>query len=445
MENQDMMSPFFELPNKNPLTCHVFCFPDAPSDPHYSLAHFGQIMREVCWTLKATGNKVHYYGYESCDVECDEKIITGDEELLKKARPQVHEMFGHTDFSSDDAETLEYLHERWALDTEHEVKKRYSPGDFFMWILPSSRQRSLFGRVQDLPVRHIEASIGYIGGFLPYRVFQSQSIKTFHYGMYQTNSWWYDSLDEQTKAARPPGSHSMHTYIGWESPPKHDEVIPIPFDISRFDFRLKKKDYLLCLARVVKGKGIKEAVEVAERLGMKLIIAGPGDFQEVVGKRPSGNIELLGAVGGEERKDLLSNAFAVLCLSELYETFGMTLREAWLSGTVPIVSNRGAFIEAVETEHNGFVVPYDDTEGAIRAIKNVGNIDPYVLRDAGLRYSREYVAPQYNEFLQSIDGAINGLTRVYPESVNPKEKIAWPDGWMTPTDNAKKDEVKKDA
>lgn len=437
-------SPFFELPNDNPLRCHVFCFPDAPSNPHYSLAHFGQIMREVCWILKATGHKVHYYGYETCDVECDEKIIVADEELLKKARPQVHKLFGHTDFSDDDADTLEYLHERWAVDTEHEVKKRYKPGDYFLWILPSSRQRSLYGRVDDLPVRHIEASIGYIGGFLPYRVFQSQAIKVFHYGMYQANTWWYDSLDEVTKAQRKPGSHSMHTYIGWESPPKHDEVISIPFDVSKFDFRVNKKDYLLCLARVVKGKGIKEAVEISERLGMKLIIAGPGDFKEVVGKRPPSHVELLGAVGGEERKDLLSNAFAVLCLSELYETFGMTLREAWLSGTIPIVSDRGAFLEAVEDGYNGFVVRYDDTDAAVRAIKNVDQIDRYVLRDSGLRCSREYVAPQYNDFLQRIDSGYQGLGHSYLELPTRCEKIEWPDGWMLPVDT-NKSEVKKDA
>ena len=36
------LNPFFDLPNDNPLNCHVFCLPNAPSSPYYTLSHFAQ-------------------------------------------------------------------------------------------------------------------------------------------------------------------------------------------------------------------------------------------------------------------------------------------------------------------------------------------------------------------------------------------------------------------
>lgn len=433
-----IVNPFFQLPNENPLTCHVFCFPGSPANQYYSVSHFAQLAKDVCWMLKATGNKVHYYGYPSCDVECDEKIVVGDEDILKVAHPELFRAFGHMDPSTDDGEAVDYLYERWAIDTAYQVQKRYSPGDFFLWILPAGHQRFLYQKLESLPVRHVEPSVGYIGGFLPYKVFQSDYIRSFHYGMYHTNNWWYNTLDEHSKSLRPHGSHAMHTYTPWETPPQHDDVIAIPFDISQFDFRLKKKDYLLCLARVVQGKGIKEAVELSERLGMKLIIAGPGDVEATIGKKVPKNVEVRGAVGVEERTDLLSYAYALLCLSELYETFGMAAKEAQLSGTVPIVSDRGAFLETVEHGYNGFHVDYRSPEQAMRAVENVGKIDPYNLRDSGLRCSREYLSPRYNAFLQNIDDSIKGMEPTYPQWADRKEKINWPAGWMVPVDTKEK-------
>ena len=438
----EMMNPFFQLPNENPLRCHVFCFPGAPANKKYSLSHFSQITRDVTACLKATGHEVFYYGYEECDVLADEKIVVGDDDLVQKAHRALGCAFGHMDPTLDDTDTVEYLYERWAVDTEYAIKKRYEPGDLFLWILPGGQQKPLYDRLQALPVRHIEPSVGYIGGFLPYRAFQSQYVQAFHYGMYHANKWWYATLDEYTKSLRQPGSHSMHVYLEWGEPQHQtDTVIPIPFDISNFDFRIQKKDYLLCLARVCAGKGIAEAVAVAKALDMKLIIAGPGDVAETINKRVPDIVEVRGAVGVDERRILLSEATALLCLSELYETLGMAALEAMLSGTVPITSAHGAFLETIEDGYNGYHVDFRSTEQAVNAVKNVDKIDPYILRDAGLRYSREYIAPRYDAWFQNIDDQIKGCETTYPAQNNRKEKVDWPKGWITPVDKKEIDNV----
>ena len=128
---------------------------------------------------------------------------------------------------------------------------------------------------RNLPVRHVEPGIGYIGAFLPYKIFQSAYIRDFHYGYYHGNKQWFDVLGDTDKQKRPHGSHAMHTYIDWENDcDLRDTVIPNSYDLSLFDFRVQKEDYLLCLARLLPGKGIRRAVEVAERLGMRLVVAG---------------------------------------------------------------------------------------------------------------------------------------------------------------------------
>lgn len=434
-----LKNPFFELPNENPLTGHFFCLPNAPSNPYYSLSHFAQKIRNQCWILKSTGHEVYYYGYETCEVECDEKIIVADEDILMEAYPRCKSEFGHIDINEekDNPEGIEYLEKMWTLRTGHEFKKRYKPGDFVFWMLPMCGQRDLYDDLKGLPVRHVEPGIGYIGAFLPYKIFISAYVRDFHYGMYHGNNRWYQILGEKSRKERPHGSHSMHTYIDWENPPAHDAVIPNAYDLSQFDFRVEKKDYLLCLARVLQGKGIAEAVEVAERVGMKLIVAGPGDFEAAVGKKPSENIEVLGPVGPDERKDLLSHAYAILSLSGVHETLGGAAIEGMLSGTVPITANTGGFLDSIRSGYNGYRVDYRKVEQAVRAVENVHKIDPYAVRDAGLRFSREQLALRHNAYLQNIDMDFKGINRVSDTPWDwelSTEKIKWPDGWMIPID-----------
>lgn len=432
-------NPFFELPNENPLTCHVMCIPNAPSNSYYTLSHWAQKTRNLCWMLKSTGHKVYYYGFDSCDVPCDEKIIVLDEDSLMEAYPKCRSDFGHIDVNvePENPEGIAYLEQRWTLETGYQLKKRYKPNDYFFWMLPMSSQRHLYRQLKALPVQHVEPGIGYIGACLPYKVFQSSFIRDFHYGGYHHNLKWRDLLEPVSEQIRLGEPHSLHTCVDWEAPLLYDTVIPNAYDRSLFDFRIEKEDYLLCLSRVLRGKGIPEAVEIAERTGMKLIIAGPGDFRQTVGKSPSQNIEVLGAVGIEERRDLLSRARAVLSLSYVHETFGGAAIEAMLSGTPPIVANSGGFLDTVRSGYNGYRVDFDNILAGVRAVENIDKIDPYVLRESGLRLSREQMALRHNAYLQRIDCRLKDKESEIPILPDwEAEKIEWPDGWMVPVDQS---------
>ena len=70
-------------------------------------------------------------------------------------------------------------------------------------------------------------------------------------------------------------------------------------------------------------------------------------------------------------------------LSDVDETFGGVANEARISGGVPITANTGGFRETIRSGINGFRVNAGDIENGIRAVEKAGDLDPYVLRDAG--------------------------------------------------------------
>lgn len=137
------------------------------------------------------------------------------------------------------------------------------------------------------------------------------------------------------------------------------------------------------------------------------------------------------STGIEERRDLLSRAMGVLSLSRVYETFGGVAIEGLLSGTSPVTANAGGFIDTVQSGYNGYRVNPKNMSEVERAIKNLGNLDPYTLRDSGLRFSRERLALQHNAYLQSID---KGEPVIVSDWDDPRRKIEWSEDWMTPID-----------
>lgn len=443
-EEGSVINPFFDLPNKNPLTCHIFCLPNAPSNAYYTLSHFAQKIRNLCWMLKSTGNKVIYYGFESCDVVCDEKVIVLPEELLWEAYPKCRDEFGHIDINleRENPEGIEYLEQRWTHEVGYQVQKRYAPNDFLFWMLPMCGQQMLYNQLAHLPVQHVEPGIGYIGALLPYKVFQSAYIRDFHYGSYHSNDLWREVLGPNSSHINHDERHYLYTYINWETSPQHDAVIPNSYDLSLFDFRINKEDYLLLLARFLNGKGVKEAVEISERTGMKLIAAGPGNFELALGKKIPPNVEVLGTVGVEERRELLSRARAVLSLSGVHETFGGVAIEGLISGTVPVVSNTGGFRDTIRHGYNGFSIEYDDVEAGVQAVENLHKIDPHVLRDSGLRFSREQCALKHNLYLQNINKSLRGLDKLsFGDLYDETRKIDWPKNWMVPVDKKENSDV----
>jgi len=158
-------------------------------------------------------------------------------------------------------------------------------------------------------------------------------------------------------------------------------------DMSVFELDQEPDDYLLFFGRIHPDKGTVEAMDVAERTGMPLSIAGIVQdldyFEQHVEPRIDGErVRYLGPIGPDRRGDLLGGAHALLHLVNFDEPFGFSAVEAMACGTPVIASARGSMPEIVRDEESGFLVgSVDEAVAAVRRVES--------LNRAGVRASVE--------------------------------------------------------
>ena len=104
-------------------------------------------------------------------------------------------------------------------------------------------------------------------------------------------------------------------------------------------------------------KGGHEAIQVAQRVGIKLVIAGIIQDRDYFVARVEPHIdgttvEYLGSVGPDQRADVLGHALALLHLISFDEPFGLSMVESMACGTPVIAFARGSIPEIVRHGRN---------------------------------------------------------------------------------------------
>jgi glycosyltransferase involved in cell wall biosynthesis len=154
-------------------------------------------------------------------------------------------------------------------------------------------------------------------------------------------------------------------------------------DTDAFALHTTPRGYLLFFGRIHPDKGTVEAIDVAERCGMPIVLAGIVQdrhyFESFVAPRLTGDrVQFLGAVGPEARADLLGGAEALLHLIAFDEPFGYSVVEAMACGTPVIAFRRGSMTELITDGESGFLV--EDVEGAIAAVSRLRSLDRSAIR-----------------------------------------------------------------
>jgi glycosyltransferase involved in cell wall biosynthesis len=141
----------------------------------------------------------------------------------------------------------------------------------------------------------------------------------------------------------------------------------------------EKEDYLIQLARISPSKGQHLAIEVARRLGLRLVLAGKVDndsatyFDSEIKPHLGDNVTWHENVVGAEKARLLAHAKAMVFPIQWEEPFGIAMVESMVSGTPVLAMARGAASEIVEPGITGWLA--DDLDGLVAAFGRIGEID----------------------------------------------------------------------
>jgi glycosyltransferase involved in cell wall biosynthesis len=157
--------------------------------------------------------------------------------------------------------------------------------------------------------------------------------------------------------------------------------------------------YLLFFGRIHPHKGTAEAIDVARRVGLPLVIAGivqdQGYFDREVAPHVDGRrVRYLGPVGPAERSGILGGAVALLHLISFDEPFGFSVVEAMACGTPVVAFGRGSMPELIGQGESGFLVANE--EQAAVAVRKAADLDRSAIRRSALsRFSRERMVEDY--------------------------------------------------
>jgi glycosyltransferase involved in cell wall biosynthesis len=171
-------------------------------------------------------------------------------------------------------------------------------------------------------------------------------------------------------------------YVAVSSADRHPDLeyvatIHHGIDLESFTFREQRGEYLLFFGRIHNDKGTREALEIARRAGMRLIIAGivqdPEYFRSHVEPHIDGDrVQYVGSADPAQRDALLGGAAALLHPIQFAEPFGLSVVESMACGTPVIAFSRGSMPELVRHGHTGFLV--SDVDEAVDVVPRLDEI-----------------------------------------------------------------------
>lgn len=191
--------------------------------------------------------------------------------------------------------------------------------------------------------------------------------------------------------------------------PRKPPVIVNGVDTERYRDNSADSQFLLVLTRVCPEKGVHIALEIAHRLDLPLIIAGPVHpfrshqiyFSERIQPLLDGKRQYVGPVTGNTKIALLGRARCLLITSLVAETSSLAAMEALSSGRPVVAFRSGALPEVIEHGTTGFIV--DDEDQMMDAVQHAGEISRETCRSiAKARFDARRMVNDYLELYNRI-------------------------------------------
>lgn len=343
---------------------HVLSLSHTQTTKEWSACAYTEKVRKFCDMMKSLGHTVYLYASEDNEAECDELITC----ITKQEQKDFVGVEGPADILKA---PFDVRMPHWQVMNRRAIEAmqtRVEPRDIIC-LIAGGCQKPV---AEAFPgVTATEFGIGYSGVFSNFRVFESYAWMHMIYG-------WIKGV---------PGGTQGDNY---------DRVIPNYFEPELFPFGEQKDDYLLFMGRLQQDKGIEVAIQTAEKLGSRLLVAGQGEFP-----LPDW-VEYKGLVGVQERGELMSKARAVFTPTLYIEPFAGVHVESMLCGTPVITTDWGVFPETVQQGITGFRCR--TFKEFLEAAQEVDKLDyGYIRQYAIERFAVENVRWQYQKYFEDLD------------------------------------------
>lgn len=179
-----------------------------------------------------------------------------------------------------------------------------------------------------------------------------------------------------------PSGFMKDKLVSWGRRADNIKVITNPFDpqmtLSNQEKKPASEDYFLYFGRLSEEKGLKILIEAAAESGINLKFAGTGPQMpelDALAKKINASLEFLGFKNGEELKQIILKARAVVIPSIWLENMPLSLLEALNLGKVVIASKIGGIPEIIKSGENGLLFKPGDVQDLSRALKELEKID----------------------------------------------------------------------
>jgi glycosyltransferase involved in cell wall biosynthesis len=183
------------------------------------------------------------------------------------------------------------------------------------------------------------------------------------------------------------------------------------------------RPYFLFVGRIESLKGLDDVIDrFATFEDADLVIAGEGTERAALERRAAGNprVRFVGFQTGRVLSELYSGARAVIASSRGFETFGMSVIEAYSRGVPVLARKLGSYLELVEDSGAGLTfADADELERGMRTVLvdderhgRMGERAYTLFRDS---YSEDAVLPRYLSLVQrfrSFAGPTPSLPRL---------------------------------
>jgi len=196
-----------------------------------------------------------------------------------------------------------------------------------------------------------------------------------------------------------------------------DKIIIKPNFVKKSKNRIlsiKNKSNAIYASRISKEKGITTLLKTWHHLNLKIDIFGEGPLLKDLNIENK-NINFRGNLPKDKIGKLINNSKFLIYPSECFETFGMTIVEAFNEGTLVLASNIGSIKSIIKNYYNGILFESGNSHDLLKKIKWIIN-NPNKCDQIALN-AKKYFDEKY-----SSNQNYNQKIKIYNEAISNKKK-----------------------